>query len=164
MKILFLFIQFIFVFDAFGSAAKAMNGKREGNISEHKTISKKSKIANSHRQVVKIDGEFVIKNKHKVNFMLSERDGKYYLTLSVAGGSCDYLVRRLKAPQQIRGYKGIIFSNKVPNCNFGILDKETNKLFNNFELVDLVYSVKKNGKIEGDITLSSLTETYKSKI
>ena len=169
MKILFLFTQLIFVFGVYSDETKAINSKKKEKISEHKTVSRKGKtvqvkIAKSKRKIVEIKGQFMIKNKYKVNFILSERDGEHYLTLSVKGGSCDYHVRRLKAPQQIRGYKGILFSNKVPGCNFGISDVEINKLFNSFELVDLVYSVNEKDKIEGDITLSSLTETYNSQI
>ena len=169
MKMLLLFISFVFVFEAFSNEAKAITNKEK--VSEYKTTGRQKQVPQvntikNKRKIVEIKGQFTLKNKnkYKFNFILSEKDGEHYLTLFVKGGSCDYRVRRLKAPQQIRGYRGTIFSDKVRDCNFGILDRKINKIFNSFELVDLVYIVNEKGKIEGDITLSSLTETYKSQI
>lgn len=189
MRILFLFIQLVFIFFAYASEtvnserkisksravdgkqkiskSKAANGMQKiskGKKTKGNRVVSQVKAANSEKTVVEIAGEFVIKNKYRVHFVLNERNGEHYLTFSVEGGSCDYHVRRLKAPQQIKGYKGIIFSNKTPDYDFKIPDRKINNLFNSFELADLVYIVNKEGKITGDITLSSLTETYRSEI
>ena len=126
-------------------------------------LSKKKKIRDKDSSLIEIKGEFQVKD-HTVRFALEERADEYYLILSVAGGSCDYLIRTISTPHPLRGRKGIILSDKNLDCDFGISETKTNRLFNSFSLADLIYTINKAGKIKGDIQLQSLTASYKSKI
>lgn len=126
-------------------------------------LSKKKKVRNKDSSLIEIKGEFQVKS-HRVHFALEKREDEYYLILSVAGGSCDYLIRTISTPHPLRGRKGIILSDKNLDCDFGISESKINRLFNSFSLADLTYTINKAGKIKGDMQLQSLTASYKTKI
>ncbi len=124
-------------------------------------------FANSQQKEFLFFGSFKLEHSPKYSglFRLEHLNDKHFLVIGPdKNHQCKFLIKRLTAPQQTKGISGIIFSNKVPSCQYKIQNKTINKFWNSLELIDLDYRLNSKGKIQGKIHLQSEKKSYLGKI
>ena len=77
---------------------------------------------------------------------------------------CDLKVRKITAPQQLKGRPGIIQANKG-DCQFQIKSSKLSSFWNEMILFDMTYLfIKGSRKILGEVTVSHLKKRFKGEV
>jgi hypothetical protein len=89
--------------------------------------------------------------------LIKKRNGKHLLKIQPKSSKsfCYYKVKRITAPQQMKGRSGIVFSNKIKNCSYSIPIKKQSLFWNDLVLIDMNYTLNSDMSLEGKVKLSS---------
>lgn len=118
-----------------------------------------------------LEGDFTFRGSFNVENMsyqakielVKNKKEKYFLRIfpNSSKNFCDFYVKRISAPQQIRGLEGTIFANRDLSCKFNLLSEDESIFWNGIELIDVNYRFIKDYQLEGRLTLGSIKQTYR---
>ncbi len=110
-------------------------------------------------------GNLVINElSYKASFELVDKGKKYSqlkITPVTSSSSCYFDIKRITAPQQMRGRGGVVFANKPKNCAFKMPSKKMSLLWNSVVLIDMSYSFNSDMVLDGTVKLSSIQKAYR---
>lgn len=115
---------------------------------------------------ISLQGELIVQDPpYKASFrLIKKNNGHYLLRISPQSSKnfCDFTVRRISAPQQTRGMKGHLFTNRPTLCKFHLSSQEQTLFWNTIELIDLSYRFIGPNTFGGVAKLNSLQRSYRA--
>ena len=112
---------------------------------------------------IPIKGDIFVENSmFQASFELFKKAGGEYTMVirpKLSQSPCYFWVKKISAPQQLRGRSGIIHTNKPSNCIFSVREQESQSFWNSIILVDFEYSFSMENTLNGKATLSALEKT-----
>jgi hypothetical protein len=113
---------------------------------------------------INFSGKIVVEKLNKTaNFRILKKDNNNYdLIISIGDKKeeCTFNIKKLTAPQQTRGFKGYLWSNKLNKCQFKTGNIKDNKYWSGIELIDFKYYFAPNLKLTGTVNLKSIKDTH----
>ena len=99
---------------------------------------------------------------YKSSFTILKKENRHYLKVhpSNSSESCIYKIKKINAPQQIKGRSGTIWANREEQCKYNIKDSVESKFWRDVVLLDISYHFNSNFKLEGKIVIDSVSETH----